>query len=124
MPVFTPSRFSKVILLKKAYEIQPIAIEDIVTFVLPDEIVDSSVSEKPGETTEAVLGDIGIITEKKDFSVKVEIKDKTKPLKKTKSQTEQFNELFHTILEEKDNQIRDVRIVELVKKIIWLINMD
>jgi hypothetical protein len=118
IPVQLIKNIGEVILLKRAFEIQPIAIEEIVTFELPDEIVDSPVPEKPDETTEAILGDIGIITEKKDISEKVEIKDKTKSLKKTKSQTKQFNELFHTILEEKDNQIRDVRIVELVKKII------
>ncbi|MBK5113800.1 MAG: hypothetical protein KGD59_07805 [Candidatus Heimdallarchaeota archaeon] len=111
IPVQLIKNIGEVILLKRAYEIQPIAIEDIVTFELSDEVVDSLVFEKLDETKEAALEDIQNVSEMKEISEKVEKKDKTK------SQTVQFNELFQAILEEEDSQIRNVRIVEIVKKI-------
>lgn len=116
IPVQLIKNIGEVILLKKDFEIQPIAIEDIVTFEVPEEITGSSETRKPGEKIETVPVEQVTVNEKQEVIKKDSNKTSTKPGKKTKSQhIEQFNDSFQTILEEKDIQIRNVRIVEFVK---------
>lgn len=116
IPIQLIKNIGEVILLKKLFEIQPIAIEDIVTFEIPDEITDSSEIEKHGEIIEAVPVEQVTITEKQEVIKKASKKTSTKSGKKAKSQhIEQFNDSFQSILEETDTQIRNVRIVEFVK---------
>jgi len=118
LPVQLIKNIGEVILLKKAFEIQPIAIEDIVTFKVPDETADFPQIEKPEVKTKAVPVKKEVITKKQEVKKKVKKETTTKSKKITQSKIEQFNELFQPILEENDIQIRNVRIIELVKKII------
>ncbi|NHJ32228.1 MAG: hypothetical protein FK732_05155, partial [Asgard group archaeon] len=117
IPVQLIKNIGEVILLKRAYEIKPIAVEDIVTFDLPGEINSSELDEQK-DKKEILPEEKELTTEKPATTDKVQLEVKIKPVKKAKSQTEQFNELFQTIIEEEDNQIRDVRIIEFVKKTI------
>ena len=116
IPVQLIKNIGEVILLKKAFEIEPIAIEDIVTFEVPEEITESSETEKQDAIPETVPDEPVAITEKQEGIKQVSKKPLTKSGKKARSQhIEQFNDSFQSILEEKDTQIRNVRIVEFVK---------
>ncbi|MHA1531343.1 MAG: hypothetical protein ACTSR6_05020 [Candidatus Heimdallarchaeota archaeon] len=118
IPTQLIKNIGEVILLKREFEIQPIALEDIVTFEVPDEKVDIPQIKKSDVKTKAVPVKKEAIAKKQEVKKKVKKETTTKSKKITQSQNEQFNELFHPILEEKDSKIRNVRIVELVKKII------
>lgn len=116
IPVQLIKNIGEVILLKKAFEIQPIAIEDIVTFEVPDKITDSSETGKQGTITATVPVEQANISEKQEVIKQASKKPSTKSRKKARIQhIEQFNDSFQTILDEKDNHIRNVRIVEFVK---------
>jgi len=116
IPAQLIKNIGEVILLKKAFEIQPIAIEDIVTFEVPDEITDSSETGKQGTITETVPVEQANISKKQEVIKQASKKPSTKSRKKARIQhMEQFNDSFQTILDEKDNHIRNVRIVEFVK---------
>ncbi|MCE7744071.1 MAG: hypothetical protein GPJ52_02930 [Candidatus Heimdallarchaeota archaeon] len=118
IPTQLIKNIGEVILLKREFEIQPIALEDIVTFEVPDEKVDIPQIKKSEVKTKAIPVKKEAIAKKQEVKKKVKKETTTKSKKITQSQNEQFNELFHPILEEKDSKIRNVRIVELVKKII------
>jgi len=116
IPIQLIKNIGEVILLKREFEIQPIAIEDIVTFEVTDEITESPEIGHHEEIVETETDTQVAVDKKKEVIKKISKKTSTKSGKKTKSQyVEQFNDLFQTILEEKDNQIRNVRIVEFVK---------
>lgn len=116
IPVQLIKNIGEVILLKRAFEIEPIAIEDIVTFEVIEEITESSETEKQDMIPETVPDDPAPTTEKQEGIKQVSKKPTTKSGKKARSQhLEQFNDSFQSILEEKDIQIRNVRIVEFVK---------
>jgi len=81
-----------------------------------DEITDSSETGKQGTITETVPVEQANISKKQEVIKQASKKPSTKSGKKARIQhIEQFNDSFQTILEEKDNQIRNVRIVEFVK---------
>ena len=70
LPVQLIKNIGEVILLKKAFEIQPIAIEDIVTFKVPDETADFPQIEKPEVKTKAVPVKKEVITKKQEVKKK------------------------------------------------------
>ena len=118
IPTQLIKNIGEVILLKREFELQPIALEDIVTFEVPDKTVDFPQIEKSEVKTKVVSVKKEAITKKQEVKKKVKKETTKKPKKITQSKIEQFNELFQPILEENDNQIRNVRIIEMVRKIV------
>ncbi len=116
IPVQLIKNIGEVILLKREYEIQPVAIEEIVTFDLPEEISTSNSTDLI-EEDDTILIEVEPHLVKTEESEKGSIEIESQTSKKTKSYTELFNELFKVIIEEEDVKIRNVRIIEFVKKI-------
>ena len=111
IPVNLINRIGEVILLKKKFDIAPIALDDIITV----EIITSRVEEIQ-EKTEIKKSPP---TKKKEIPRKEMISEEKKVKKKKKGKTLSFTEIFSEIKQTKDQEAKEILInslLQLLKK--------
>ncbi|NHJ84750.1 MAG: hypothetical protein FK734_04765 [Asgard group archaeon] len=120
IPISLINKIGEVILLKKSIDIQPVKIEEIVTFELPPEF--NLVEDQKIKTTEndlAVQIEKGKEQQKEEEKVEKEIQeinnkiDDKKQIKKESS----CREIFEEILNINDSETKNKKIQVLIKKI-------